>query len=228
MPRAGMRPTTSSASLREGSLFRSGVTGLLFLTGFLFLAGRALGASGATHPAAGAVMNGFDGGMVVHVGCADGRNTLKLGQAGTWVVRGLDRDPDKIRAARERIVDAGRYGPVSVAVWRGGVLPFVDNSVDVILLDNGAEVGLEECVRALRPGGKVCFQKGGTWQRFMKQHPRNTDEWTHALYDASGGSVSKDLVAGPPERLQWTGGPSWTRHHEAVSGFQTMVTAAGR
>jgi len=40
--------------------------------------------------------------------------------------------------------------------------------------------------------------------------------------------VSEDLVAGPPEKLQWTGGPSWTRHHEAVSSFQTMVTSAGR
>ncbi len=228
MPLTELRPTRSRNPLREIPSFRSGVGGLLFLTGFLFLAASALGASGAVHPAAQAVRDGLDGGVVVHVGCEDGRNTLKLGQAGAWVVRGLDRDPDKIRAARERIVEAGRYGPVSVALWRGGVLPFVDNSIDAILLDNGAKVALEECNRALRPGGKACFHKGDTWQHFVKERPQNTDEWTHALYDASGGSVSKDRVAGPPERLQWTGGPSWTRHHEAVSGFQTMVTAAGR
>ena len=228
MPPAGMGPTISGPSLREQSLSRSRVTGFAFVTGFLAFAGCALGAFGATRPAGPDVTRGFDGGVVVHVGCGDGRHTLELGQGGTWVVRGLDRDPDKIRAARERIAGAGRYGPVSVAVWRGGGLPFVNNSIDVILLDNGAEVAPEECLRALRPGGKVCFQKGGMWQHFLKEHPRNTDEWTHALYDASGGSVSKDLVAGPPKRLQWTGGPLWTRHHEAVSSFQTMVTAAGR
>jgi outer membrane protein assembly factor BamB len=210
------------------SILRGGVTGFVFLTGFLVLTGRALGASGAMHPDARAVTEGLDGGIVVHVGCEDGEYTLKLGQAGAWVVRGLDRDPDKIRAAKNRIVDAGRYGPVSVAEWHGDVLPFVDNSIDVILLDNGAVVALEECTRALRPGGKVCLQEGGAWRQVVKQRPQNTDEWTHALYDASGSSVSKDLVAGPPERLQWTGGPSWTRHHEAVSGFQTMVTSAGR
>jgi len=230
MPLAGIRPIISRPTLPEHLFFRSGFAAFLFFffTAYLFFAGSALGASGAAHPAARAVLDGFDGGVVVHVGCQDGTNTLKLGQAGTWVVRGLDRDPDKIRAARERIVGAGRYGPVSAAVWRGDVLPFVDNSIDVILLDNGAEVALEECTRALRPGGKVCFREGDQWRQLVKKRPQNTDEWTHALYDASGGSVSKDLVVGPPKRLQWTGGPTWTRHHEAVSGFQTMVASTGR
>ena len=223
-----MRPIVSRPSLPEHLFFRSGFAAFLSFTAYLFLAGSALGASGATYPDARAVMDGFDGGVVVHVGCQDGRNTLKLGQAGKWAVLGLDRDPDKIRAARERIVRAGRYGPVSAVVWRGEGLPFVDNSIDVILLDNGAKVALAECTRALRPGGKVHFQEGGVWRHLLKKRPRNTDEWTHALYDASGGSVSKDLVVGPPRRLQWNGGPTWTRHHEAVSGFQTMVAAAGR
>jgi len=228
MPLTEMRPPRSSYLVPEKLSFRLGVAVFHLLTGFLLLAGSALGDSGAAHPAARTVLDGLDCGVVVHVGCQDGTNTLELGKAGAWVVRGLDRDPDKIRAARKRIVDAGRCGPVSVAVWRGDVLPFVDNSIDVILLDHGAEVALEECARALRPGGKVLFREGGAWRQFVKPRPPNTDEWTHALYDASGSSVSKDLVAGPPERLQWTGGPTWTRHHEAVSGFQTMVTSAGR
>ena len=228
MPLAGMRPIISSPPLPQHLFSRSGFAALLVFTGYSLLAGSALGAAGAAHPDPRTVTDGYDGGVVVHVGCQDGGNTLKLARTGTWVVRGLDRDPDKIRTARERIVGAGRYGPVSAAVWRGDVLPFVDNSVDVILLDNGAKVALAECTRALRPGGKVCFQEGGQWRHVMKEHPKDTDEWTHALYDASGGSVSKDLVAGPPRRLQWNGGPTWTRHHEAVSGFQTMVAAEGR
>jgi SAM-dependent methyltransferase len=144
------------------SILRRGNTRFVFLFGFSLLAGSAVGESNSAHPGARAVTEGLHGGVVVHVGCEYGGNTLKLGQAGAWLVRGLERDPDKIRAARKRIVDAGRYGPVSVAEWCGDVLPFVDNSIDVILLDGGAEVALEECTRALRPGGRVCFQEGGT------------------------------------------------------------------
>jgi len=207
---------------------RRGVTGFSFLVAFSLLAGSAAGESNSATPDARAVTDGLRSGIVVHVGCGDGERTLKLAAAGQWVVRGLDRDPDKIRAARERIVAAGRYGPVSATVWRGDALPFVDNSINVIVLDNGVDVPIEECLRVLCPGGRVYSRKDGAWQHVQKQHPQNTDEWTHALYDASGSSVSKDLVAGPPERLQWTGGPTWLRHHEAVSGFQTMVTSAGR
>ena len=236
MAQAGMtmKPTVSRSPREYHHLLRSALARILFLAAFIFVAGNllhaasALGVSDAAHPAVQSVTDGYDGGIVVHVGCDDGRNTLKLGQADTWVVRGLDRDADKVRAARKRIVDAGRYGSVSAAVWRGDVLPFVDNSIDVILLDNGEEVAIEQCLRVLRPGGKVWFKKDNAWRHVLKEHQENTDEWTHALYDASGGSVSKDLVVGPPKRLQWTAGPTWTRHHEAVSGFQTMVAAAGR
>jgi len=236
MPQAvmTMKPAVSPSPREIRRYSRPAFAGIPFLAAFLFVAGNflpaaiALGVSDATHPAAQTVTDGYDGGIVVHVGCGDGGNTLKLRQADKWIVRGLDRDPNKVSAARKRIVDAGCYGPVSVDMWRGDALPFVDNSIDVILLDNGEQVPIEQCMRVLRPGGKVWFKKGDAWQHVLKEHPKDTDEWTHALYDASGGSVSKDLAVGPPKRMQWTADPVWTRHHEAVSGFQTLVTAAGR
>jgi hypothetical protein len=77
------------------SVLRGGVTGFVFLFGFSFLAGSAVGDSNSAHPDARAVLDGLDGGIVVHVGCQDGENTLKLGQAGAWVVRGLDRAKEK-------------------------------------------------------------------------------------------------------------------------------------
>jgi len=172
--------------------------------------------------------SGFSGGVVVHVGCGEGAGTVKLGQEGRWIVRGLDRDPGRVRAARERIAGAGLLGPVSAAQWSAGSLPFVESSVNVIIVDREAPVDVAQCKRALRPGGKVYFKADGAWQQVEKERPEATGEWTHALYDASGGSVSRDRVAGPPRRLQWTVGPKWTRHHEAVTSFQTMVSAAGR
>jgi len=172
--------------------------------------------------------SGFSGGVVVHLGCGEGSDTVDLGRNGRWIVRGLDRDPDQVTLARERIAGAGLSGRVSAAAWQGGGLPFVDNGVNVIILDEKAGLAPEACLQALCPGGRVFFKRAGEWQQRVKAYPRDTDEWTHALYDASGGSVSRDRVVGPPRRLQWTAGPKWTRHHEAVSGFQTMVSAAGR
>mgnify|MGYP003875460293 CR=1 FL=1 len=172
--------------------------------------------------------SGFHGGLAVHAGCGDGRDTVQLGSIGKWVVCGLDRDASAVQAARARIAKTGLSGRVSALQWNGGALPYADNTVNVIVLAEKAEVAQEECKRVLCPGGRVYFKQDGSWQHAAKGHPGNTDEWTHALYDASGGSVSKDRIAGPPKGLQWTAGPEWTRHHEAVSGFQTMVTAAGR
>ena len=45
----------------------------------------------------------------------------------------------------------------------------------IILLDNDAKVAIEECLRALRPGGKACFQEDGAWRHVVKQRPQNTD-----------------------------------------------------
>jgi len=172
--------------------------------------------------------SGFSGGVAVHVGCGDGRDTVKLGDAGKWVVRGLDTNAHCVRATRERIAKAGLSGSMSAGLWRGRSLPFVDHSVNLIVVEDDVAVDTQECRRVLRPGGRVYTRKDGVWQHSTKQRPENTDEWTHALYDAGGGSVSKDLVVGPPRRLQWAAGPKWTRHHEAASSFQVMVSAAGR
>lgn len=228
MPFVEAKPLVSRAPLPKYFSLRPGLVAWLLLVGCLGLAGVALGASGEAHPDAPAVLAGVNGGVVVHVGCQDGTHTLKLARAGKWVVLGLDPDPAMVGAARKRIAQAGLYGPVSAVVWRGDALPLADSSIDVILLDNGAKVALDEYTRALRPGGKVFFRKGGAWQHVVKEYPENTDEWTHALYDETGGSVSKDLAVGPPRRLRWHGGPRWTRHHEAVTGFQTMVATGGR
>ncbi len=77
------------------SVFRGGVTGFVILAGFLFLARFVFAACGGAHPDVPSVTDGLDGGIVVHVGCEDDENTLRLGQAGTWVVRGLDREPER-------------------------------------------------------------------------------------------------------------------------------------
>jgi outer membrane protein assembly factor BamB len=172
--------------------------------------------------------SGIKGGLVVHLGCGDGSETLKLKVSGAWLVRGLDRNPGNIQIARKKISDAGLYGPVSVDSWNGTSLPFIDNTVNLLIAENRADIDMEECMRVLCPRGKLLLRQDGKWETKTKPLPGNTDEWSHALYRAHGNAVSRDQVAGPPQGLQWTAGPKWTRHHEAGSSFQAMVSANGR
>ena len=172
--------------------------------------------------------SGIKGGLVVHLGCGDGSETLKLKSSDAWLVRGLDRNPGNILIARKKISDAGLYGPVSVDTWNGTSLPFIDNTVNLLIAENRADIDMEECMRVLCPRGKLLLRQDGKWETTTKPLPGNTDEWSHALYRAHGNAVSRDQVAGPPKGLQWTAGPKWTRHHEAGSSFQAMVSANGR
>ena len=57
---------------------------------------------------------GVQGGLIVHLGCGDGRLTAALRSSEAYVVHGLDADPRNVEAARQTIQQAGLYGPVSV------------------------------------------------------------------------------------------------------------------
>ncbi len=168
------------------------------------------------------------GGLVVHLGCGTGKRTMALRLSNALLVHGLDTNAQSIRKARAAIRAAGQYGPVSVDTWGGSALPYVDNCVNILVVEPGVNVAKGECMRVLRPGGVLISQADGKWQRAVKGRPKDIDEWTHVLYDAGGNAVSKDRVVGPPRRLQWHGGPKWTRHHESMSSFQAMVSAGGR
>jgi len=76
---------------------------------------------------------GIQGGLVVHLGCGDGKLTAALRANDSFVVHGLDAD---VTAASKHIQSLGLYGPVSVRPWAGDRLPYVDNLVNLIDADN--------------------------------------------------------------------------------------------
>jgi len=168
------------------------------------------------------------GGLVVHLGCGDGKRTKALRLSEAFLVHGLDTSAKAIGKAHSAIRAAGQYGPVSVDTWDGSALPYADNCVNILVVEPGVNVAKAECMRVLCPGGALISRADGKWQRSVKPRPKNIDEWTHVLYDAGGNAVSRDRVVGPPRRLQWHGGPKWTRHHESMSSFQALVSAGGR
>jgi len=171
---------------------------------------------------------GMTGGLVVVVGCDDPALLAGLGEAGPYLVHGLDVAPSKIDAARRHLQDRNLYGPVTVSRWSGAQLPYVDSLVNLILMTGDAQVPAGEITRVLAPRGVIADIRQSGIVIARKDRPEELDDWTHYLYDASNNAVSHDTVVGPIRGLRWTSGPKYARSHEHFASLSAMVSAAGR
>ncbi len=171
---------------------------------------------------------GTHGGLVVHLGCGDGRLTADLALADRYLVHGLDVDPQRVAAARQHIQSLGRYGQVTVETLRGQRLPYVDNLVNLVVAEDPGQVSSDEVMRVLRPGGVAYVRKDGGWQATTKPWPAEIDEWTHFLHGPDNNAVAHDLAVDLPRRMQWLGEPKFARAHEQMASLSACVTAAGR
>ena len=167
---------------------------------------------------------GIKGGVIVHLGCGDGALAAALGTSDRFLVHGLDSDPANIASARTRLQKSDCYGRVSVDVLDGRALPYVDDSVNLLVADDLGQVPMSEVMRVLVPNG-IAIVSG---KRVVKPWPAEIDEWTHYMHDAQGTCVGQDTVVGPPRRLRWTGPPRHSRSHEHTASVHAMVSAGGR
>jgi len=188
------------------------------------------GAEGATGDEAAALLqaSGIKGGLVVHLGCGDGKLTAALCASQRYVVHGLDTDPKAVAAARRHFVAQGICGRVSADAFDGRHLPYVDNLVNLLVADDLGGVPMAEVMRVLAPRGVAMI--GG--RKTVKPWPDDIDEWTHYLHGPDNNAVADDRVAGPPRHMQWLAGPRWTRHHHSDKGtnpsIRAVVSAGGR
>jgi len=168
--------------------------------------------------------HGLAGGLIVHLGCGDGKATATLRPSDRFLVHGLDADAAMVRAAREHLTQLGLYGPVSVDVWTGPRLPYADNLVNLVVVSGaGRGPSREEILRVLAPGG-VALVEGRT---IVKPRPDDVDDWTHYFHTANGNAVSTDRRIAPLTRLQWDGPPRWSRSHETDMSLTAAVAAGG-
>ncbi len=172
--------------------------------------------------------SGVKGGLIVHVGCGDGRLTAALCANDSYVVHGLDRNLGNIERAREHIRSLNLYGKVSVERRKGKRLPYVDNLVNLLVSDGRARVSMGEVMRVLCPNGVAYIKKGRKWTKAVKPRPEEIDAWTHYLHDASNNAVAHDSVVGPPRRMQWVGSPRWARHHDRMASLTALVSTGSR
>ena len=79
---------------------------------------------------------GVQGGLVVHLGCGDGKLTAELRADGRYRVHGLDTDAGDVARARELLHSKGLCGPASVMHFDGRQLPYVGNTVSLLVAED--------------------------------------------------------------------------------------------
>ena len=187
----------------------------------------ALAANAAAAGPAGDILKeaGLTGGLVVHVGCGDGKLTAALGAGEGFLVQGLDASADSVAKARETISARRLYGKVTARAFDGKTLPYRDNTVNlVVVTDADCGVANAEIMRVLAPKG-VAIVNG---KKQVKPRPAEIDEWTHYHHDPQGTMVGLDKVVAPLNGIQWVGSPKWLRNHDFMTGMHAMVATETR
>ena len=171
---------------------------------------------------------GVSGGLIVHVGCGDGRLTAAMGAEEGRLVAGLTRTAAEVNAARRHVRSTGLYGRVTIDRLPKDYLPYADNVVTLVVSEDLAGIPIGEVMRVLSPGGKAYLKRGDSWKLETKPRPEALDEWTHFLYDSTNNAVCHDTVVDAPYHLQWVGSPKWARTHDHLASISATVSAGGR
>jgi len=167
---------------------------------------------------------GVKGGLVVHLGCGDGKLTSALHANDRYLVHGLEVRGAKVQQARRGIFSRGLYGKVSVSRFDGRHLPYVDNLVNLVVSEGPTSVPRAEVLRVLAPLGVALIDGRKT----VKPWPKEIDEWSHFLHGPDNNAVAADTRIDVPRSIQWVSGPRWGRSHEELASMSAAVTAKGR
>jgi len=171
---------------------------------------------------------GVRGGLVVHLGCGDGKLTAALRAGAGFLVHGIDSHIETVERARRHVRSLGLYGQVTIDTFDGTSLPYVDDLVNLLVAEDLGEVSREEVVRVLCPGGVAYIKQQGTWTTVVKPWPDEFDEWTHWLHGPDNNAVSSDRRVDVSRNLQWIMPPLWARHHNLLPSISAVVSAGGR
>ncbi len=171
--------------------------------------------------------SGFSGGIIVQIGF-NVKQLTELSTNQNFLIHAVDIDEKKIEIARKEFYLRGINNKVFVDKFDGKVLPYIENSINLLISENIEEVKIKEILRILVPNGIAYIKKDGKWNKTVKPENPDVDEWTHYRYDATNNSVANDKVVASPRRLQWNGAPRWCRHHEHTSSLDVIVSAGGK
>ncbi len=116
------------------------------------------------------------GQICLDVGCGEGRHALAAYLLDGVVSIGVDLSERNLATARGRIVDMQPHAPRGVVGFAAGdatALPMADDTIDVVIASEILEhipnylCVLEEAMRVLRPGGRLCVSVPRQWPEWI-------------------------------------------------------------
>ncbi|MBM4042871.1 MAG: methyltransferase domain-containing protein, partial [Planctomycetes bacterium] len=158
------RSSVRSSAFRRSPVwspaFRRSLALLLTLALALLAAASHCGAGDAAGPKALAEeivrSAGVPGGLCVHLGCGEGALTAELAASGKFLVHAMDPDAAAAAKAQRLLRDRGLYGLAWAEQRDYSALPYAENLVNLIVMDDIPERGgpsLKEMLRVLAPNG---------------------------------------------------------------------------
>ena len=114
------------------------------------------------------------GGLLVHLGCGDGQLTATLGCSEKFLVQGVDRNEAAVAKGKASLLEQGIYGRVSLRVLHTDRLPYVDQSVNLLVVERPLGIPPAELQRVLAPLGCILTRTGQGWQTQQKPWPEDT------------------------------------------------------
>ncbi|MFC1498431.1 PQQ-binding-like beta-propeller repeat protein [Verrucomicrobiota bacterium] len=166
---------------------------------------------------------GVHGGLIVVLDAGSEQELIELQGQGTFLVHGLVRDAVKMNTMRNNLAGQNKYGSITVGLWNGAIIPFVSDTVNVIVSGDNVT---DEMRRVLAPYGVAVDRE--CRKLWAKPFPKEMDEWSHAMHAPDNNAVAMDTIIGPPRRVKWVAGPEMLRHHDHMSSMNAMVTSKGR
>ena len=153
------------------------------------------------------------GGLIVHMGPDKAENISLESQ---YLYRGLSTDSAKVLALQKSIRETGHYGRLSAAVYDGKKFPYADNMVNLLIIEDAANVSQSEINRVVVPDGCIARKSKDGWNIEKKARPKEMDDWPQWQHGPDNVLVSKDTLVGPPRRLKWMANPPWSRMHNDI------------
>lgn len=150
----------------------------------------------------------------------------------------LEKDPDRLRVARQKLLSAGLLGSrVVVEPWEIDSLPpyFANLVVSNALSGTGATgVTRDQAERVMRPGGSTAAMvtpdgRGDlTWRTFQRPQLEETGSWTQQYGNPQNTACSHDSMAKGPLGVLWFGDPGPQAMVERHAKSQSPVAMDGR
>jgi len=191
-------------------------------------------------------------GLCVMVNVSDLDLVIGIATDSNYVIHAVYDKANAVERMRQTIDRHNLYGRVSVSqiLPGNGALPYADNLVNLLILDQdtgiaGQESSAREIERVVCPYGVAIVKEAGNeklisnisypssrlengFVKFTKPYPQEMDEWTHFRHDATGNMVANDTAVGPPRCVRWVADPIFQRAHTLTPGTTAMVGSRGR